>query len=435
MGGTFTKVYVILVSMIARSFLKRLVSRHTASLGFFLVPLSLIFFVDSTLSFVFPIYIEEALGSNMLLGLVMAASSLIGIGCDLIFPQLLARTSWRQQLLLGIMISFTFPFLAVIGKITAFVAIFLLASMLWGVYYEFLSFAQQNFVTSEESRKEYAGVWGVLYASGQFTGIVGPILGSFLLQTSHTTLLWTVVFLQACALFFSFGLRAHAHHTFKHHSVHQQKLFSFRELWKVMKYWRVLAIHLFPAIVMGVWLEAIEATYWTLGGLFGKELTENANFQWLPVVLYSAPFIIGSLLLTRFNIESGKKHLSHVTLICAGVFLTPLVLAKESQIITSLLILISSFALSFAGPLQEAVYSDVLTRAGEYKQDLLGLAKANSSIAYILFPVLVGYSADVFGYVTTFSLLGVASIGIGALLFVCSPKKLAFPHAELQAIR
>lgn len=420
--------------MSSRVLIKK-IATHTlfSPLGFFIVPISIIFFADSTLAFMFPILVEEALGSNMLLGVVMAASSLVGIGCDFVFPRMLYNVSWKKQLILGILFSFLFPLLTLLGLQTALVSIFLLASILWGVYYELLSFAQQNFVTSEEKKSEYTNAWGVLFAFAQFTGIVGPILGSFLLMSSHTTMLFIVVFLQAIALSIAIGLRVHAQKTLGQVNVSSHSL-SLSQLVKEFRYWSILAKHVFPAMVMGVWLEAIEATYWTIGGLFGKELSTDQGIDWMPIVLYSAPFIVGSMILSRLHIQHGKKRMTYLMLIVAGLCLAPLYVFSHLQWMVFLIIICSSFALSFAGPLQEAVYSDLLSRSGAFKQDFLGLAKANSSLAYIVFPVVVGYSADTFGYAATFSFIGVFSVIIGVVLLCFSPNKLHVPIDALEKV-
>lgn len=419
--------------MISRHLLRRITSHSLSPLTYFLLPISMIFFVDSTMSFIFPIYIEEALGSNTLLGIVMAASSIIGISCDLIFPHVLKKISWKTQLVLGILLSFLFPLLVVFGRETAMIVLFFLASMLWGIYYEFLSFSEQNFMTSEEPRKYFSNAWGILFAFSQLTGILGPILGSFLLHSSNSILLGVVIFLQTLALVSAFGLSVHMHKK-KEMTQTEDTGNSFQVL-KELKYWRTFAKHVFPVIVVGVWLEAIEATFWTLGGLFGKEMASESGFDWLPIVLYSAPFIFGSLLLSKLNIHTRKKHITHIMLMIAGVALAPLYVVEGHQGIASLLIIISSFALSFAGPLNEAVYSDLMSRAKQYKEDLLGLAKANSSFAYIVMPIVVGYLADTFGYSATFSIVGACSVGIGVVLYFLTPRKLTIPHEALDGVR
>ncbi len=419
--------------MISRHLIRKIASHPLSPLTFFLLPISMIFFVDSTMSFIFPIYIEEALGSNTLLGVVMAASSIIGISCDLIFPQLLNKISWKKQLVFGILLSFLFPLLVVFGKETAMVVLFILASMLWGVYYEFLSFSEQNFMTAEEPRKYFSNAWGVLFAFSQISGILGPILGSFLLRSSGTTVLGVVIFLQSFALVSALGLSVHLH---KKKGVPAQEekretLHIFREL----KYWSAFSKRIFPVIAVGVCLEAIEATFWTLGGLFGKEMASESGFDWLPMVLYSAPFIFGSLLLSKLNIQTRKKHITHIMLMIAGVALAPLYIVEGSQLIASILIVLSSFALSFAGPLNEAVYSDLMSRAQQYKEDLLGLAKANSSLAYIVMPIVVGFLADMLGYSATFSIVGACAVGIGLALYIFTPRKLAIPHEALDEVK
>jgi MFS family permease len=111
-------------------------------------------------------------------------------------------------------------------------------------------------------------------------------------------------------------------------------------------------------------------------------------------------------------------------MIFAGLILMPIYYFSNNWIPVAILIFLASFFLSFAGPLNEAVYSDLIKRSGKYKDDLLGLSKANSSLAYIVTPVAVGILADNLSYSIVFSIIGTLTAIIGFILFVFAPKKL-----------
>lgn len=382
------------------------------------------------MSFIFPIRVEHAVGSNTLLGLIMASSSIAGIACDLLFPQLLRNTTWKKQLLCGAILSLLFPILTIYGVWTSSVLVFLIAGVIWGVYYELISFSEQNFVTTDESKGDFTKAWGILFATSQFTGILGPILGSLLLTGSNNTLLVVILFLQLLSILFSALISLHlkSNYEYKPRTSH---LINTINVFREIRYWKIFTPHILPAIIVGVWLEAIEATFWTIGGLFGKQIVEESNLDWTFVVLYSAPFIVGSLILAKLNISSGKKRLSHLTMILAGIILTPIYLFASNWIPVAALIFLASFFLSFAGPLNESVYSDLIRRSGNYKDDLLGLSKANSSLAYIVIPVVVGILADNFSYSMVFSTMGIFTVLIGLLLLTLTPKKLHISISDL----
>jgi len=107
-------------------------------MAIFLIPLLLIYFTDSILSFIFPIVVENLSDSNTLLGLIMSLSALIGLICDLIFPQYLKKHSWRFMLFLAIIIEFIFLLTTIFGQMFQVIGFFLLGSLIWGIYYELL---------------------------------------------------------------------------------------------------------------------------------------------------------------------------------------------------------------------------------------------------------------------------------------------------------
>ncbi|MBI5151256.1 MAG: hypothetical protein HZA34_01650 [Candidatus Pacebacteria bacterium] len=400
-------------------------------LVFFSVPMFFAFLADGSSSYIFPIVTENVLGSNFALGLVMASSSVAGILCDVLFPSLLQKVSWQMQVILGIVLSAFFPLLIALGLHFHQGIFFLIASIVWGVYYELLSFAEQNFTIVEEEKKSFAKVWGVLFAVMQGTGIVGPILGSIFLDLSLFQMTSMVLGFSILAFLFSLPLLIgikNAHVPQRESGIRRSMKFITE-----LRYWKIFVPHIMPAIIMGIWLESIEATFWTLGGLFGQSVM-GEGFDWLPTVLYSAPLLLGSLLLTKLPIVEHKKRISQIGLLCAGIALLPLAWTTHSLLLTGILIFVSALALSFSGPLNEAVYSDLLLRSDNYKQDLLGLEKANSSLAYIFMPILIGIISDVVGYSNVFSLLGGVTVILSCILLVITPKKLKIPHNELAEV-
>jgi hypothetical protein len=53
-------------------------------------------FSDAILSYWVPGFMQNALGSALLMGLVMSFSSIVGLAADIVFPQLLANISVRK---------------------------------------------------------------------------------------------------------------------------------------------------------------------------------------------------------------------------------------------------------------------------------------------------------------------------------------------------
>lgn len=398
----------------------------------FTLPLFFIFLADSILSYVFPIVVEQKLNSNLLMGVVMSASSAVGVVCDLAFPQLLKEKTWRFQLIFGIIIALSFPILLHVSGLVAAFALFLLASMLWGAYYELILFAQQEFIVTEEKTKSYSRDWGIVFGTIQLTWVIGPVVGSLLLQQIELARTTIVLVLQGLALIFTFIL---IFFTPYHHKIRktESKIRVAFNLFRELGYWKVLSRAILPVLIMGIMTEVIEASYWTIGGLFGREITSRSGFDWILFTAFSVPLIIGSVILARLNIHSHKKLLSQIALLVCGVFLAAVYFSNLSAVLLLTLIGVSSLFFSFASPLNEAVYSDLIDRIGVDKQlHLLGLAKANSSVAYIVTPIIIGFLADQIGYHTTFALVGLFAILVAIFLLIISPRKIRLPEAEIK---
>lgn len=398
----------------------------------FTLPLFFIFLADSILSYVFPIVVEQKLNSNLLMGIVMSASSVVGVICDLAFPQLLKEKTWRFQLISGIIIALSFPILLHLSGLVAAFALFLLASMLWGVYYELLLFAQQEFIVTEEKTKSYSRDWGIVFGTIQLTWIMGPIIGSLLLQQIDFARTTVVLVLQGLALVFTFIL---IFFTPYHHKIKrsESKIKVAFNLFRELGYWKILSRAILPVLIMGIMTEVVEATFWTIGGLFGREITSDNGFDWILFTAFSVPLIIGSMILARLNIKSHKKLLSQLALLLCGILLATVYFSSLSTVLLLILVGASSLFFAFASPLNEAVYSDLIDRVGAEKQlHLLGLAKANSSAAYIITPVVVGYLADQTGYHVTFALVGLFAALIAIFLLVISPRKIHLPENKIR---
>lgn len=408
----------------------------TSRFFLYILPLFFIFFADAILSYTFPIIAERYLGSNTLLGVVMALSSVAGITCDLLFPSLFRGTRWTLQLFMGIVLALLFSLSIHISVFFLPLFFAILASVVWGIYYEMLVFAEQEMVVSEEERQNYTRSWGILYATTLFTSVVGPIIGAQLLLQPigvHTS---TILLLQSIALCLSvlllwFFKRKNARHATESpdRKSSLQPLFEFLAS---IKHWRILWFAVLPAILMGITTEWIEATYWMLGGLFGQEINDGGSFSWAIVLLYSAPFMIGSAILARINIAVGKKYWSQIALLVGGLILSGVPLVRENIPALYSLIFISSFFFAFASPLNDAVYSDLIDRVKGNKLYLVGLAKANSSVAYIVSPIVMGIIADSTGYYVAFGFLGFIAVGVALILLLMTPRKLRLPQTEIK---
>lgn len=397
----------------------------------FLATIFLVLFADSIMSYYFPLVVGDNINSNTIVGIVMALSSMVGLACDLIFPQLFQKKTWKFLLILGILVSVSFPILTNLGIAFSSILIFILASIMWGIYYEFLSFSQQSFVISTESRESFSKDWGLVSIIIGVGSLVGPIIGSVLVRESLVTSASIIVALQLMALVFAILLIYSEKKGKKIEVIEEEIKMSIS---KELIYWFVLVKRIWPPIVVGLAMTFISATFWTLGPLFGQELLGDSGLDWLVIVIYIIPTIPGAIILSRLKINHHKKIISEIGLLFAGICMACIFLVQDNIALVLFLILLLGLFLSFTWPLNEAVYSDITDRAGQKRLHVTAITRANVSIGYVIGPILAGILADNTNYYVAFSVVGLVIVVISAALIVFTPKKLKLPQKTLSEL-
>jgi len=406
------------------------VSIPRSPLNIFFLSFFLIIIADGTMSYVFPIVVEDSLSSNTLMGIIMALSSITGLICDFIFPSLISRKNWKQLLIACALMALLFPVLSYFGELFNLVGFFALASIAWGVYYEFLAFSQQNYIIESDKTKNFTKDWGLLAVLISMMEVIAPILGSTLLVAGGLAYPVAVLLMLSVALVILMLQESKSEEDVEIKSVSRELV----KLIKEFKMWDLLYGRVWQVLLVSFVLQSVFATYWTFGGLFGQQLVGEEGMDWIVIVLYAIPSLIASLLLSKFMIKKNKKKLTQIFLIFGGLILTMLVFARESVYLTGLLILLSSLMFAFAYPLNNAVFSDLGARLGKEKNHLFGMMNAIGSLAFIMIPIALGVLSDTFGYIYAFAFTGAFSMIAGTLLIIKTPRKIRLPQKEIQSM-
>ncbi len=406
------------------------VSIPRSPLNIFFLSFFLIIIADGTMSYVFPIVVEESLSSNTLMGIIMALSSITGLICDFIFPSLISRKNWKQLLVACVLMALLFPVLSYFGEIFNLVGFFILASIAWGVYYEFLAFSQQNYIIESNKEKNFSKDWGLLAVLISMMEVIAPILGSTLLVVGGLAYPVAVLLMLSVALAILMLQETKSEEDVEIKSVSRELV----KLIKEFKMWDLLYGRVWQVLLVSFVLQSVFATYWTFGGLFGQQLVGEEGMDWIVIVLYAIPSLIASLLLSKFMIKKNKKKLTQIFLIFGGFILTMLVFARESVYLTAFLILLSSLMFAFAYPLNNAVFSDLGARLGKEKNHLFGMMNAIGSLAFIVIPIALGILSDSYGYIYAFAFTGAFSMIAGIVLIIKTPKKIRLPQKEIQSM-
>lgn len=388
---------------------------------------SILFFIllgDAILSFWVPNFLQDSLKSPAIMGLVMSFSSIIGFGADIILPQMMRQITVKKLIVLGIAMSLLFSSLLLSTTWSPLLLIFLVAMAAWGLYYEFLGFAQQQFVADSTPLRMHSAAWAIISVFRSLAYFLGPLLaGALLLWGPRVPLAiaMLLVILGAVILLFS-GKRHERQVEFE-----IDKVNFLGEL----EHWLVLSAHVWPVIILSLFLGLIDATFWTSGAVLTEKLSQENFWGSLFLPAYMFPSLFVGFIVAKLGIYTGKKKLAEKSLLLSCLFLIGLGLS-ENIFLQLILVLFSSILLCFSGPLTEAVYSDIIARMGRQRSHLIGLSSSTFSLAYIIGPTLAGFVTSAVGERQTFMWLGVLGVLISIVLLGVTPRKLRLPQQEIQ---
>lgn len=402
------------------SFLQNVMWQRVAAL------LSVLFFIgisDAILSDWVPTYLQGVLGGSLLMGLVFSFSSVVGFATDLVFPQLFKGVLVKHLLRWALGASLLFVVSLFFATIKPLMPILLMAMAVWGVYYEFLAFASQQFVATVAPNHDRTKVWAVVGVFRSLAYFLGPILGGVIISRSGDRGVVVVSGLITLVSFLMLGFMKTGN---KAADIEFHKVNLLAEI----SHWRVLLVHVWPVVTISLVLGLIDATFWTTGTVLTDALALEHSWGFMFLPLYMLPSLFVGFLVLRWGIYQGKKKWAEIFMLLSGIFLS--LLATVDNVVWQLaMVFLASSALSASYPLTDAVYSDVLARMGRERKHMLGLSSSTISLAYIVGPAVAGWIASMVGEKMTFSVLGVGVIFVSVVLLLVTPKKIKLPQTEI----
>jgi len=391
---------------------------------------AMLFFVflgDAILSDWVPSFVQDSLGGSLMMGLVISFSSIVGFVMDLIFPQLFRGTKTRKMMVMAIGSSLLFCGLLLWAVALPWVIIFLVAMGVWGVYYEFLGFGSQMFVSETIPASSRSGVWAVMGGFKSLAYFLGPIIGSSLAVRTGN---YSVVIVAAASVFVGYVVWLLAGRNKKEIVVMNEPLEKVNILTEV-KHWVVLIEHIWPVLVISLMMGLVDATYWTTGAVLSDNMAQQTWWGGLFLPVYMLPMVFVGAIIAKWGVYKGKKKLAETFMLISGVLLTLLGISDVVAIVLIISFLVGTM-LSFSWPLTDAVYSDIVSRMGKEGKHVVGLSGSTISLAYIFGPILAGLISQYMGEKGTFVVVGLLMMLVSILLLVMTPRKLRLPQAEIK---
>lgn len=387
----------------------------------------ILFFVmlaDAIVSFWVPNLLEDTFKSSVMMGLIVSFQSIVGFGADLIFPTLLRAASVKKFVIWAIITSICTSLILLGSTFRPWVAVFLIAMTLWGVYYEFLAFARHQFVADAVPVKDRVGAWGILGVFTNLAYFLGPLVGAWILLFGLRNPSYVAILLAFISLFILL-ISGKIHDRPMSMNIGEVNIVA------ELDHWKALFGRVWPIIILSLFLGFIDATYWTTGAVLSARLAEKSFLGGLFLPLYALPSLFMGFVVAKWGIYGGKKKMAEKFLLASGLFLSAIA-ASESILWLLLMVFLSSMMLAIVYPLTDGVYSDIVARMGRERKHLIGLTSSVINLSYIITPVIVGFSAAKIGARMTFSAVGFLTILIAIFLLVVTPRKLKLPQEEIK---
>lgn len=388
----------------------------------FLTILFFLFLIDALLSYWIPNFIQNIYHNSFYMGLIVSSSSIVGLVFDMVFSEVLTgRTVGQVTGLLGGGIFFFIFFLG-LSSFKASLIFILLAMASWGFYYDLFNFASQQYVAESTPLPDRPLVWSIVGFIRNLAYFIGPIIVVKLLFNNPQAILGlSLVLLLLASLKLKLSAFKRQKSTFQHRAV------SFLA---ELSHWRVLFDHVWPLLIISLFLGLIDATYWTTGTIITNNLARTSIWGSLFLSLYVLPFLLSGSFIYKFHLKTVRYHLVLTLLFLAGAFLASINLLPYLWW-KLIIVFVSSTLIAISQPLINTAYTNLLIRLGRHREHLIGLSDSMLNLAYVIGPIIAGGLAAWVGNINTFVIMG---IGLGLttiLLWLTMPNKLRLPQKEI----
>lgn len=390
----------------------------------FLVVMFFVLLSDAILSDFVPVYVQNTVGSPLLMGYIMASSSLVGLLLDLIFPQLLRSSGVKK--LAGMAMVGSLAFIASLFGSTFLPSMLILFAGMaaWGVYYELDSFMTKQFVADSAPAHARGAVWGIMGVFRNLAYFLGPLLGAGLVSFGDrgVLLIAGAILLIAYLFFMYVRIPQKTEEEGTEHEIH---------VVAEIKHWISLGSVAWPVLMLSVLAGIIDAVFWTTGTLVNDMLAEVHPAGGWFLSVYMLPSLFVGFAIAKWGIYTGKKMWAERFLFVGGLTLMGIVLSQNVWWILGV-VFVSSIFFGLSWPLVDAVYSDFAVRMKKGRKHMIGMSSSTLSLAYIIGPILAGSLAGHVGEVESFAWIGGGVMVVAGVLLFITPRKIRLPEKDIE---
>jgi MFS family permease len=368
--------------------------------------------------------------SNSQMGLLYSSSSVFGAIFDIFLSRYLKTTSYIRMYFYTIVLGLLFPLFIFFGSSILF---FIVAMMIWGLYYNLWSFGRYDFVTVEGNPNNHASSFGIVSTFRDIGYLIGPLIASrTVFSSDNNSGLFITVFsmiLALVSLLFMTNIVKTSENTGNLYN--KRDLHIERSMKMELSLWRIVAIKMWPILIVGIFLGILSATYWTIVPIIHTIAPQLEGFEGIILVAMIAPSIFVNLTVGSFTSRFGQKRTAYWGLLLSGLILLSVGYIENPYVII-LMIFVSSMFSAICYPSLSGAVADYLDESKSYDNEILSVQDFTDNIGYIIGPLFAGLMLDFVGDLRVFTYIAIAGILLAVLLLIMSPKEIDFHDKSIK---
>ncbi len=366
-----------------------------------------------------PILMTENGLTKTAVGLIIGSSSIAGCFFDYLLGRFLKNPHYRRIYLAMLALCLIYPLILLNAKTLVF---FLIAMLVWGVYYDLFGFGNFDFVSRKLPSNEHASGFGIIWVFRCLGYTIAPIIAGAvigeLVEWKPFGMMW--LFLGFAILFYFLLLYLSAKDKKEYFENLERKpkpsKYEFRNVFKISKL-------IMPVLICTVLVNIFDAFYWTIGPLVAQDLKIIHPLDGLFIALYTLPTLLLGWFVGKVANHLGKKRTAYIAFLIGSIIVSTYALVQSTILLLGL-VFISSCFFAIAWPSLNGVYSDFISESSHLEKEIESLEDFFTNIGYIVGPALAGFAADKFGNIPAFSYLGIAGIVISLILLKVTPRSI-----------
>jgi len=375
---------------------------------------------DGILGYLVPLVITQAGYSDTVMGIIFGSSSVVGAVFDFILSKYLTNTHFRRIYFGLFAVCMLYPLILWQAK---GVWMFLLAMAMWGIYFDLENFGNFDFVGRKADTEVHASHFGMLLSFKSVGYLLAPLIAGLLIGATTVgsrPFIFSWIVLGIAGVFFSFLLFMGRK---KDKSDVEPRTIKPVNLIRELFLWKTIGKILLPVLSLTIFLNVIDAFFWTIGPLTAESFASFHPWNGLFLVAYEIPPMLTGLLVGSIANKFGKKRTAFASLVIGSLLLIYMTLFSNFLVITFMVFVASCF-LATSWPSINGAYADYISETMKYEKEIEGVEDFATNFGYIIGPIIAGFLADRFGNIPSFAFLGLAGVIVGLVLLKITPKQI-----------